>query len=739
MLNKGLSRIDLYVITLFFGFSSAIAQVLLIRELLTIFRGNELIIGIIFAAWFIGIYLGARFNPEGERVTLERRVVLCLILFPILLLFFIYLPHFIPFVIPRTVGTFYSITTELILSLLFTIPISFLIGFFFPPVVSLTSAVDGKLSGGNIYYLETLGAFAGGILFTAILIDFLNPLGIISIIISISHLIYLKKYKNRLNLFLLFIPLMLLLMSERIENCIFEFVWERTHEGNLIHHKRTRYQILSFESYEEEIRIYGDGIYYNYIPDSYDARAIFHLIQSIRHKKDERLLALGIGFGSLLNNLLKTDISYLYYFETDPWLWRIGNQYRQKYYNTEENANKLRVYLQDIRYFLSHTDEKFDLIICLPPQPENAMLNRFYTKEFYSLCNDHLKPDGIFLTSIHGFTNYMGSDLTRYIASIYKGFREEFPYHLISSGERIYLIGATGEGIIPNHYDELITNYKKKSSLYTNNKFEIEVVENFDPEELRMLFEESQIEYFTKHMIENVSGIDKNLDLKPKAYWNKTVLSAFQEKSFIYSILKRPYIPLLLSVLLIAIVLLDIRKKYTGQQFISGITIFTTGFVSISTIILLIILYQNIYGVVYYRISLINALFMLGLTLGSYYANKKQIKSLNRVFMFLIITLLLILLYFHTKIESIFWIIIISFAFFCGNVFPMLFKQIGCINYHTSASILDSMDHFGSIIGSLLTAVFLIPIFGISGTVIFNIAMLLVIMVLSKYWISNST
>ena len=55
-----------YTAALFAGFASAVIQVVMIREMLSLFRGNEFIIGIIFSAWFLGIFLGARSSSSSE-------------------------------------------------------------------------------------------------------------------------------------------------------------------------------------------------------------------------------------------------------------------------------------------------------------------------------------------------------------------------------------------------------------------------------------------------------------------------------------------------------------------------------------------------------------------------------------------------------------------------------------------------------------------------------------------------
>lgn len=721
-IERRLKRTDLLLITFYMGFSSAIAQVLLIRELLTIFRGNEFIIGIIFAAWFLGIFIGARFNPLAAERALEKRVRICLICFPLIVVTSIYLAHSVSLLIPRTVGTFYSFGTELLLSLFFTIPVSFLVGFFFPPAVTLTSEEDGNRSGGNIYFIESFGSFSGGVIFSFILVDYLNPLEIILILLFLALLILVKSIQKRIFAITLLLPVILFSYSQDIEKQLFKLVWDRSHTGKLITYQRTRYQTVFVESTDELINVYGDGIFFYSLPDRYESRAVFHLIESLRVKKHRRVLVLGTGPGSIPYNLQKTDME-IYYFETDPDLWRIVNPHRKSIYRITEESPKLRVVMQDLRLFLRESSEKFDIIICFPPQPENIMLNRFYTREFYSLCKRHLRSNGIFISSIHGFSNYMSEDLKRFIASIYQGFTREFPYILKTSGETIFLIGAADKGTLPEAFEQLIERYRKRYPALQKLGLEREIIENFSPDELRTLFEKTQLDYFDRIINPLLSETDENLDLKPRGYWNHIILAALQEKSILYNLLKGFVFFPLLSVLLSGIAFIDIRRRHGRDQFINGMIIYAIGFISISTMILMIILYQNFNGIVYYRISLINALFMLGLTAGSYTYNRKRNISLTSIFLLLALTLGGIYLYTWIRMELLFWMAIVIFSFLCGTVFPTLFTSVEGDRFHSTASVLDAMDHLGSIIGSLITVLLLLPLIGIHGTIILNAAL----------------
>ncbi|MDY6967091.1 MAG: hypothetical protein SVR08_00345 [Spirochaetota bacterium] len=732
--NITLNRKDLYIIIFFLGFSSAIYQVLLIREILSIFRGNEFIIGILFSAWFLGIFLGARFSSNAEKKVLEKRVTISFILLPIIFVLLLLIVYFLPVIILRTVGTFYSITTELLFSIILNIPISFIFGFSFPPIVAIAAEEDRESSGGNIYFIESVGSFGGGIIFSLLIIDFLNPLAITSVLFIISNLFLIKRLNNKAYLIIMIIPIFFLLLSEKIEKKIFQYVWNNTHSGELIHYKRTRYQTIFIESNKEMFSTYGNGIYFHSLPDQYQTREIFHLIQSLRNKKSDKIMIAGSGSGSLIHNLLKTDISQLFYLEIDPYLWEMELKYIDRLYKREGVEHKLKVINRDIRHYLSTSKDKFDMIICLSPPPENAMLNRFYTTDFYSICREHLEHNGIFITAIHGFSNYMVFELKRYIASIYKSFIRQFPFHLHTSGEKIYLIGGITKNIIPKNYNDLIERYKKIYSIQDNKEIEPELLSNFNPEELMMLFEKTQLQYFQNQIGNTIDKVDENLDFKPRAYWDRTILSAMQEKSEIYNLLIKHYFLLALTIIFMILSFVDIRRRLGNRYLYRGIIIFSTGFMSISTVILMIILYQNFYGVIYYRISLINALFMLGLAAGSYLVNRVIRRvSIYSIFLMLIIIFCSIFLFIEIRIEPLFWVILFLFSLLCGTVFPILFISLSKDNFFNAASLLDSMDHFGAIAGSLLTAIFIIPLIGIIGAIFMNISLLILTITIYHY------
>ncbi|MBI2556732.1 MAG: hypothetical protein HYW13_04835, partial [Planctomycetes bacterium] len=116
------------------GCYATIAQVMLIREFLNIFYGNELCLGIVFGAWFLGIAAGAFAGAKIEHafkhaftVFVITLMVLCFVL-PVQIVFV----RGVRGLLSVGVGEYISILPLLLTSIGLILPFSFIIGFLFP-------------------------------------------------------------------------------------------------------------------------------------------------------------------------------------------------------------------------------------------------------------------------------------------------------------------------------------------------------------------------------------------------------------------------------------------------------------------------------------------------------------------------------------------------------------------------------------------------------------------------------
>ena len=161
----------LIFVVLIVGFSGLIAQVLLLRELMVSFYGNELTVGIILANWVFLEAMGALLLGR-----LVDRINKRLLAFGILNIVFIF-SFIVSLYLVRTFKVIFNIPSGLGLgidsifwsSFLFLLPVSFIHGGLFSfcaKIYASSSFCDEGQSAGKVYFWETIGTIVAGVIFT---------------------------------------------------------------------------------------------------------------------------------------------------------------------------------------------------------------------------------------------------------------------------------------------------------------------------------------------------------------------------------------------------------------------------------------------------------------------------------------------------------------------------------------------------------------------------------------------
>ncbi len=102
---------------------------------------------------------------------------------------------------------------------------------------------------------------------------------------------------------------------------------------------------------------------------------------------------------------------------------------------------RAHIVIDDGRRFLDRSNEKFDAIIIDPPPPINAAgSSLLYSREFYSLIRDHLRPDGILQQWFLAGDDADKAAETRAITDVFPHVRifasmygKQFGYHFLAS------------------------------------------------------------------------------------------------------------------------------------------------------------------------------------------------------------------------------------------------------------------------------------------------------------------
>jgi spermidine synthase len=175
------------------GFSGLVAQILLLRELLIVFSGNEFSIGIILANWLIlgafGSYVLGR-QAEKSNYKLEAFAVIT-ILFSLALLASVYLTRVLKGVMGISVGENVGFLPMLFSSFVVLSAVCILQGALFTYSCRIYSLFSrpGAAAIGRVYVYETAGTIVGGIACTYLLIPYLNSFQAGTVIALLNFLV----------------------------------------------------------------------------------------------------------------------------------------------------------------------------------------------------------------------------------------------------------------------------------------------------------------------------------------------------------------------------------------------------------------------------------------------------------------------------------------------------------------------------------------------------------------------
>ncbi|TVQ00143.1 MAG: spermine synthase, partial [Balneolaceae bacterium] len=188
-------RVRIAVIVM--GFSGLIAEIFLLRELLIVFSGNELSIGIILANWLLLEAVGC-FWPGRMIDQTEKKIelfVLTTILFSIALIAAVFATRLIKLSLGVSIGEHIGLMPMFYSSLLVLLPVSILHGALFTFSCRIYAQygkpeADAAVAG-RVYVDETVGTVAGGVICTFVFIPLLNSFEVVIGVAFINMIICL--------------------------------------------------------------------------------------------------------------------------------------------------------------------------------------------------------------------------------------------------------------------------------------------------------------------------------------------------------------------------------------------------------------------------------------------------------------------------------------------------------------------------------------------------------------------
>ncbi|OQY01337.1 MAG: hypothetical protein B6I26_04650 [Desulfobacteraceae bacterium 4572_130] len=699
--EKLLIKKKLLYIVIATGIYSVTAQLVIIREFLSLFAGNEFIIAIIFFNWLVLGGIGTSFQQISTKFISPSLAILSFLslflcftgLFTIIFLRIFHKTLFFYGFEPGFYKTF-------IFTFLLSAPYCLVLGFLLPFTLYIIKNISSKFSSIQVYMADNIGDALGGALFSFILVFFFTP--VLSVFLSCIPLMYfsfiliLKNKKTNIKIILCVIfVFVLILMGLGLK---FENFTLNKKNCNLEFYKDTPYGRVEVHKYMNDYTFFANGVSLFNRENTKLAEEIVHYgLSQIQNHKD-------ILFVSCVPNAFSEAIKYvpenIDYVEIDPEVSKA--MFKFSFLKKFDSVSNIK---DDARKYLNKTKKKYNAIIMCMENPDTFQANRYYTKQFFVLAKKHIKKNGVFVFSIKGFDNYPEKNLLKKISCLYATAKTCFKNIMILPSSETYFIMSDK----PLNDDiPLLLSKKKINTLYIKNYFYGDI---------------------TKQRIKNLLNmIDKNamlnLDFEPNIikYSFNHWFSKFNSSPFVFG---------LICFVIFILYIISLRKIET--------ILFFTGFAAMSFEILIIFVFQILFGCIYLKTGIIVTVFLTGLFFGAlfgekWFGGKCFIKKINKtdfkkILLNLDILIVLLILIFAGMIfffkenlhYSIFFLYSFVFAFFCGLQFSIALKtESSLLNIDSSNRVAGffAADLMGAGLGLILFSLIFVPFLGIFKAVL---------------------
>ncbi len=717
------------------GFGEAVGQVVLIRELIVNFQGNELSLGIILACWLLMMGLGSwllgriarRFSAEPSTF------VITILIYAILLPCQVFLARGVNSLIGVEAGEIAGLGSILLASLIVLTPLCLLHGLQFPYACRILSAQRGVASFqvGRVYVAEAIGTMVGGILITYLLVHYLNHLEIaaLTVFLNLAAGILLLRPLSSVRfllrkiavgiLCLLAIFLMATDSLGRLDFLSSQWQWQG---HDLVSVENSVYQNIAVTRKGEQLNFFANGmlLFTAPVPDITSIEELAHL-PLLHHPAPRNVLVVGGGMGGLLEEVVRHPVQSVVYIEPDPKM--IGMAMAHLPRNPLEDA-RISVEYTDGRFFIERTDRRFDVVLMNLPPPSTLQVNRFYTVEFFEAVRGILEDDGIFAFGMLSSDAYLSEEMLTLNRALYSTLTEVFPEVLV----------------IPNGLSVLVASSEP-------------ALHQLDSSEIAARLQERELEtrLLTTHYVEyklspeRISRLAGYLDEPGEMNRDRRPVSTFHSLA-LWNAMFYPQLKGVLSLMmtvqmwwflppLLLLVLPAVRAATRRQTTLYpvGLGLFSTGFAGMTCSMVLLFAFQVSHGHLYQKIGILLAAFMLGAALGGWMMNRSMdrlsgdLQLYRRIVLAVAVYagLLPWLISLSEGLSSMpgelpYSLLNLTAGLLTGLLFPLAGRI--CLKEEAGVApvvgLIYAADLWGAVLGALLASVFLIPILGVSQTCI---------------------
>jgi spermidine synthase len=715
------------------GSCAVCAQAVFVREILSLFTGTELVLGLLLAAWLFWVGLGGAaggrlVRDESRRsiALLERLIIAAAVLVPATTIFI----RIGRGVLAKPPGELPSFSGALLFSVIVMAPFGFVYGMIYNLASSLRGKISSSLREGisRVYVWEAIGFLAGAVAFSFVLILLFTQLEAAFVVAYVLAAVTVltgsgSRFPASRIVTLAAVGAILFIAVPRIDGKTFSFIYP---SYEIRHFTSSRYGEIVVASESEVTSFFSGGVRLFSVPEPERAEELVH-IPLLMHPAPRRVLLIGGSLGGGWREAVKhPTVESVDCLEIDGELLDLALELEDTLdargaWGGEVNGRasiggrEVRFIVTDGRFHVTGRRGRYDAIILNVPAPINLQLNRYFTTEFFARAKKCLYPGGLLAVNHPSSENFLTSEQAMVLSSLKITLEDVFRDVVVLPGSTVHFIAGAGLSDIK----EILPRLRERDieTLYIN--------ENFLP----FRFSEERIAFLGRNLSE-AGDVGLNTDTRPTAPLYELLLEGRRLGSPSLLALKRllavpRYVPAAGLVALCLILFFGSRGLSAAKS-----AVWAVGLGSFLLQLIVLLSYQSFSGMLYHAIVLLTALFMAGAALGASLAMgrlKRDFVNLRLLHLwFTALAVMLIVWIYVVKSWSVPYtagaVVFHLFSTWCGVLTGSYYAAVVHTAMPEDGSIAPATfyawDLFGACVGGLLGGAILFPLTGVFGTVV---------------------
>ncbi|MFA7005289.1 MAG: fused MFS/spermidine synthase, partial [Verrucomicrobiia bacterium] len=429
------------------GAASVISQLVLMREMLSAFAGNEMVLGIILGNWLLltgaGAWLG---RASGRLRNREGAFVGGLIFIAIAPLVQVFLLA----VLRNAVfgrGIQVGLTETVLASFVILLPFCLASGWLLTLACSVVTERNDASGIGRVYVADCVGSIAGGALFSFVLVRLFDHLGILYFPALLNLLLagaLAVWFGRRLLLGVAAIlaaalaGVIFFANADALATAI-QFAGQ-----HVVFRGNSPYGKLVVTDSSGQYNFIESGLPLISTDNTQQVEETVHYAMAQRPGARRVLIVCG-GVSGTAREILKYGVAEVTCVELDPLIIEAGRRFLPANFSDP----RIKLANTDGRLFVKQTADRYDVVIVDVPDPSTSQLNRFYTAEFFGEVKRVLTDGGVLSFGLGRYADYVSPELARLLTSARRTLDTAFKNALVIPGGRVFFLASDG----PLHED----------------------------------------------------------------------------------------------------------------------------------------------------------------------------------------------------------------------------------------------------------------------------------------------